>query len=143
MRLLALLLIGAVLIGALLADSATARPSARTRTAVENILTHAVLERGAFLACARLDTNKQTASLLIQGWQADLEEAASLMRALKYSDDDIRPVVARFDIEKAAPIFANLAALGAYCSVLGDWRTRWMQLNIMLPQTEIRKLLKP
>jgi hypothetical protein len=143
MRLVALRLIGAMLVGALLANGATARPNSRTRAAVEDILTRAVLERGAFLACARLDTNRQTANTLVQGWQADLEEATALMRVLTYSDDDIRAVTERFNVEKAAPNFANLASLGAYCSVVGDWRTRWMRLKIILPQAEIRKLLKP
>jgi hypothetical protein len=49
----------------------------------------------------------------------------------------------RYDIEKAAPKFSDLAALGAYCSVLGDWRARWAQLRIVLPQTELRRALKP
>ena len=80
----------------------------RTRAAVEDILTRAVLERGAFLACARLDTNRRTANTLVQGWQADLEEAIALMRVLTYSDDDIRAVTERFNVEKAAPNFANL-----------------------------------
>jgi hypothetical protein len=143
MRLAALRLIGAMLAVALLAGAATARPDPRKHGIVEQILTRAVLERGAFLACARLDTSKQTANLLVRGWQADLEDASSLMRALGYTDDDIRAAADRFDIEKAAPHFANLASLGAYCNVLGDWRTRLMRLDIILPQAELRKLLKP
>jgi hypothetical protein len=143
MRLIALHVIGAMLAGALLAGAATAQPDPRNHRIVEQILTRAVLERGAFLACARLDTNKQTARLLVQGWQADFADASTLMRALGYTDDDIRAAADRFDVEKAAPHFADLVSLGAYCNVLGDWRARWMRLDIVLPQTELRKLLKP
>jgi hypothetical protein len=143
MELVALRLVGAMLAIALLTGAATAQRDHRKHRAVEQILTRAALERGAFLACARLDTSKQTANLLVRGWQADFEDASSLMRALGYTDDDIRAAADRFDIEKAAPHFADLASLGAYCEVLGDWRARLMRLDIILPQTELRKLLKP
>ena len=49
-------------------------------------MTRAVLERGAFLGMRALDTNRQTANTLVQGWQADLEEATALMRVLTYSE---------------------------------------------------------
>ena len=143
MRLVAPRLIGVMLSGALLAGTAAAQPSSSNRATVEKVLTGAVLERGAFLACARLDTTRQSADLLVRGWQADLEDATSIMRAVGYTDDDIRAVTERFDIEKAAPKFADIASLGAYCSVLGDWRTRWARLILILPQLELRKLLKP
>jgi len=143
MRLIALRLVGATLAVALLAGAVTARPDPKKHRIVEQILTRAVLERGAFLACARLDSNNRTARQLEQGWQADFDDASTLLRALGYSDDDIRVAADRFDVEKAAPHFADLASLGAYCNVLGDWRARWMRLDIVLPQAELRKLLKP
>jgi hypothetical protein len=114
-----------------------------TRSLVEQILTRAVLERGAFLACARLDTSKQTADLLVRGWQLDLSEAGTILRAVGYSDDEMQALEQRFDVEKASPKFADLAALGAYCGVLGDWRTRWARLQILIPKIELRRALKP
>jgi hypothetical protein len=143
MWLIALRHVGAMLAEALLADAERARPDPGNHRIVEQILTRAVLERGAFLACARLDSNNRTARQLVQGWQADFDDASTLLKALGYSDDDVRVAADRFDIEKAAPHFADLVSLGAYCNVLGDWRARWMRLDIILPQTELRKLLKP
>jgi hypothetical protein len=113
------------------------------RAAVEEILTRAVLERGAFLTCAHLDTNRQTAELLIKGWRLDLADSLTILRAVGYSDDDLRAIADRFDIEKAAPKFADLASLGAYCDVVGDWRRRWTRLLIAVPQQELRRLFKP
>jgi hypothetical protein len=113
------------------------------RQAVEAILTRAVLERGAFLACAALDPSKKTAELLVRGWRNDLSDATTVLRAVGYSDDDIRALTDRLDIEKARPKFTDIMALGAYCDVLGDWRTRWARLIILMPQTELRRLFKP
>jgi hypothetical protein len=142
MRAVALRLAGILLAAILLTGTAQAQPD-KQRAQVEQILTHAVLERGAFLACSRLDTSKQTAQTLIKGWQLDLADAATLLRLMGYSDDEIRALSERYDIEKAAPKFADLASLGDYCKVLGDWRTRWARLQIILPQAELRRLMKP
>ena len=135
-------LIPAIIAGILLAGAAAAQ-SENKRALVEDILLRAVLERGAFLACSRLDQSKQTAEQLVQGWQLDLADATALLRLMGYSDDEVRALTERFDIEKAAPKFADLASLGAYCEVLGDWRGRWARLDITLPQRELRRLLKP
>jgi hypothetical protein len=142
MRLLVSPLILAIVVGALLAGAAAAQ-SENKRALVEDILLRAVLERGAFLACSRLDQSKQTAEQLVQGWQLDLTDSTALLRLMGYSDDEVRALTERFDIEKAAPKFADLDSLGAYCEVLGDWRGRWTRLDIMLPQKELRRLLKP
>ena len=142
MRLHASRLILAILAGVLFAGAAAAQSESR-RELIEGILLHAVLERGAFLACARLDQSKRTAEQLVEGWQLDLADSTALLRLMGYSDDEIRALTDRFDIEKAAPKFADLASLGAYCEVLGDWRGRWMRLDIMLPQRELRRVLKP
>lgn len=135
-------LIPAIIAGILLAGAAAAQ-SENKRALVEDILLRAVLERGAFLACSRLDQSKQTAEQLVQGWQLDLADATALLRLMGYSDDEVRALTERFDIEKAAPKFADLASLGAYCEVLGDWRARWARLDITLPQRDLRRLLKP
>jgi hypothetical protein len=131
-----------LLCGAMFVDAACAQDNLQRR-AVEEILTRAVLERGAFLACAHLDTNRQTAELLVKGWRLDLADSLTLLRGVGYSADDLRAMNERFDIEKAAPKFADLASLGAYCDVVGDWRTRWARLLITLPQQEIRHLFRP
>jgi hypothetical protein len=120
-----------------------AAQSESKRELIELILTRAVLERGAFLACSRLDQSKRTAEQLVEGWQLDLADSTALLRIMGYSDDEIRTLTDRFDIEKAAPKFANLASLGAYCEVLGDWRGRWARLQIMMPQAELRRLVRP
>ena len=144
MRRLVLRLIVAMLGVPLPAGAATAQPDKSNQSGiVEAILTRAVIERGAFLACARLDQSRETADMLVRGWKLDLADSTSLLRSFGYPDADIRALTDRFDIEKAAPKFADLAALGAYCGVLGDWRTRWAQLLIALPQTELRRALKP
>jgi hypothetical protein len=142
MRAIVLRLIATALGGTLLAGPVAAQSDEQRRRA-EQILIRAVLERGAFLACARLDQNNQTADTLIRGWQADISDSATLLRIMGYSDDEVRALADRFDVEKAAPKFADLTSLGAYCEVLGDWRTRWTRLQIVLPQTELRRLLKP
>jgi hypothetical protein len=142
MRLDASRLVLSVVAGVLLAGAAAAQSEGR-RELVENVLLHAVLERGAFLACARLDQSKQTAEQLVQGWQVDLVDSAALLRLIGYSEDEVLALTDRFDIEKAAPKFADLASLGAYCEILGDWRGRWARLQIMMPQAELRRLLRP
>ena len=134
-------LVAAALAGGL-ACSAAAQSNGK-RALAEQTLMRAVLERGAFLACARLDTGKQTAEMLIRGWQIDLTDSETALRVIGYSDDEIAALRSRFDIEKAAPKFADLASLGAYCSVLGDWRTRWQRLLVILPQIELRRLVNP
>jgi hypothetical protein len=133
-------------VAAVLLCMAMAGPAAAQnlkRQAVEAILTRAVIERGAFLACAALDPSKKTAELLVRGWRNDLSDATTVLRAVGYSDDDIRALTDRLDIEKARPKFADIMALGAYCEVLGDWRTRWARLIILMPQTELHRLFKP
>jgi hypothetical protein len=135
-------LILGIVAGALLAGAAAAQSESK-RELVENILLRAVLERGAFLACSRFDQSKRTAEQLVEGWQLDLADSTALLRLMGYSDDEIRTLTDRFDIEKAAPKFADLASLGAYCEVLGDWRARWARLDIILPRKELRRLLKP
>jgi hypothetical protein len=142
MRLDASRLVLSVVAVVLLAGAAAAQSESR-RELVENVLLRAVLERGAFLACARLDQSKQTAEQLVQGWQVDLVDSAALLRLIGYSEDEVRALTDRFDIEKAAPKFADLASLGAYCEILGDWRGRWARLQIMMPQAELRRLLRP
>jgi hypothetical protein len=141
MQLLVVLLIAATLCGPLLTSAAVAQPEDK-RELVELILLRAVLERGAFLACSRLDQSKRTAEQLVEGWRLDLADSSTLLRAMGYSDDEIRTLTDRFDIEKAAPKFADLESLGAYCELLGDWRGRWARLQILLPQAELRRLLK-
>lgn len=126
----------------LLAVAATAQ-SDSTRETVEQVLTRAVLERGAFLACARLDQSRQTADMLVRSWQLDLADAATILRAVGYTNAEIRALMERYDVEKASPRFADLHALAAYCSVLGDWRTRWTQLLIFIPKDELRRVLRP
>jgi hypothetical protein len=144
MRLLVSRGIVAMLGAVLLAGAAVAQPSGNSQAdVVEQILTRSVLERGAFLACARLDQSRETADTLVRDWQRDLADATSLLRSFGYPDADIRALTERYDIEKAAPKFSDLAALGAYCGVLGDWRARWVRLLIMLPQDELRRVLKP
>jgi hypothetical protein len=130
-------------VGTTFLAASAASQTDKQRDQVEQILTRAVLERGAFLACARLDTNRQTAELLVKGWQLDLADAGTILRAIGFTDDDVRALRERYDIEKAAPKFADLASLGAYCDVLGDWRSRWARLTIILPQVELRRLVKP
>ena len=142
MRLDASRLILAMLVGTLLAGTAAAQSNDQ-RDLVDEILTRAVIERGAFLACARLDQNRQTADLLVRGWQHDLADAGTVLRAVGYTDVEIRALTERYDIEKAAPKFADLAALGAYCGVVGDWRTRWARLLIAIPKIELRRVLNP
>jgi hypothetical protein len=142
MRGLVVRVIAAVLGGVCLAGSAAAQPDSKRET-IDEILTRAVIERGALLACARLDQSRQTADLLVRSWHLDLSESAGVLRAAGYSDDDIRAMTERYDIEKAAPQFVDLPALAAYCGVLGDWRSRWARLLILLPQVELRRALKP
>jgi hypothetical protein len=142
MRPFVLRLLVAALSGLML-TGASAAPSDSKRAVVDEILTRAVIERGAMLACSHIDTTKETADLLIQGWRVDLEESTGVLRAAGYSDDEVRALTDRFDIEKAAPKFTDIKELGAYCNVLGDWRTRWARLSMTLPQVELRRLLKP
>jgi hypothetical protein len=132
-----------ILLGGALQDGGALAQANLQHRAVEEILTRAVLERGAFLACSHLDTNRQTAELLIKGWHLDLTDSLTILGAVGYSDSELRALRDRFDIEKAAPKFADLTSLGAYCDVVGDWRTRWTRLLITLPQHELRRLFKP
>jgi hypothetical protein len=143
MRFLLWRLMVATLGGTLLAGAAAAQSSRNHRDLVDEILTRAVLERGAFLACARLDQSRETAQTLVRGWEVDLADAGTALRALGYTDADIRGLIERYNIEKAAPKFADLAALADYCMVLGDWRERWTRLRISIPKVELRRVLRP
>jgi hypothetical protein len=133
-----------VLAGSLFAGAASAQaPSDSQRAIVDRVLMHAVLERGSFLACARLDSTPDTRDTLVQGWKLDIQDAGTILRAIGFTDAEVNALEDRYDIEKAAPQFADLKALAAYCSVIGDWKTRWARLQILLPQAELRRQLRP
>jgi hypothetical protein len=110
---------------------------------VEAILSEALLERGAFAACAEIAPDKQEAvEHVTASWRADLQDTADLLRGSGYDDGYVDALVARSDLSKATPRFADPAQLTAYCGTLGDWQERLADFKNIVPQESIGRLLK-
>ncbi len=132
---------GAVLLGALtFANHAAAEPI-RAERAINSVMTRALLERAAFLACARLTKDEQAQALLVRGWKLDVDDAAKFLKQSGYPENFIDALAARMNLEKAVPKFAKTSELKDYCAQLGDWKERYQLLIISLPQLELSRIL--
>ena len=109
---------------------------------IEAILSQSFLEQAAFRTCAVAGNDAQTAGFVTRGWQLDLGEVADILLKAGYPDNYVRSLKARLDIDKAAPKFADAAALTAYCAALGDWQRRRAMLLYSVPQIRINQALK-
>jgi hypothetical protein len=125
---------------ALITSIAHAEP--RARDAVEGVLTRLTLERAAFRACALHEGDKEAAGALTRAWRLDLTESWDVLRKAGYSEDDVRAYIDRFDLDRATPAFATADAFATFCATVGDWRKRFALMLGVLPQIELRKLLK-
>jgi len=113
------------------------------RDAIDAALTRALLERAAFRACATYENNSEAEAVLVRGWKLDLADTATELRRAGYPDGDARALIEQLDIDKATPKFASREALGAFCATLGDWKKRFALLLGLVPQLEVRRVLKP
>ena len=111
--------------------------------AVEAILSEALVERGAFAACARIAPNKaQPVEQVATSWQLDLNDTAKLLRRSGYDAGYVEALVVRSDLDTATPRFSAPAQLAAYCGTLGDWQERLADFKNIVPQESIDRLLK-
>jgi hypothetical protein len=113
--------------------------SAENRSMVESIMVRALLERGAFLVCAQKDNDKEAIDGLTRGWNADLADTAKLLRESGYPEDYVAKLAGRFSLETATPKVSDPAALTKFCAMLGDWKTRYLQLLALFPSIEIKR----
>ncbi|WP_045834800.1 hypothetical protein [Hyphomicrobium sp. 99] len=111
------------------------------RDYIDSLLTRALLERGAMIACAGIENDAKLIEVLITSWHKDAAGSAKLLREVGYPDDYIEALMARLDIEKATPKFPDRTALITYCNALGDWKLRWEMYMIAAPQFEIKRAL--
>ena len=109
---------------------------------IDAILSQSLLEQAAFRTCAVAANDAETAGFITKGWQLDLGEIADILLKAGYPDNYVRALKARLDIDKAAPKFADPAALTAYCAALGDWQRRRAMLLYSVPQLRINQALK-
>ncbi len=107
------------------ADSAR---SAVSHSRVEAVLSHAVRERAAFLACANRDGDTASADILASDWKRDFETLATLLRANGYSEDDLAALAVRFDLSKVGP-----GAAARACTLLGNWKQHWQRYGLTKP----------
>jgi hypothetical protein len=108
----------------------------------DGIIARSLLERGAFVACAGNEGDKQNVETITRAWKLDLEDSAKVLREAGYADDYIRALGERFSLDKVTPKFDDQAKAALYCAMLGDWRDRMFRLNYMLPQMELSRRLK-
>ena len=116
--------------------------SAENRDLSDGILSRAALERGAFLACAGRDGDKQMIEMLTRSWRMDLRDSAKILTQAGYNGDYVRTLDERFSLDKTMPKFADPAAAARYCAMLGDWRNRLYRLIYIVPQLELSRSLK-
>jgi hypothetical protein len=113
------------------------------RGIAEDVLVRAALERGAFAACAALGPEPAEAVTHLRTfWVRDVADAATLLRGAGLSDAAVGALANRFDLDKVTPRFAEPQALQAFCSVVGDWQTRYEQFRYIVPQHEMKRLLE-
>jgi hypothetical protein len=111
------------------ADSAQ---SAMNRRTIEVVLLHAVRERAAFLFCANRDGDTGSAHTLVSGWNRDLENFVTVLRANSYPESELAALADRFDLDKAEP---DAAARG--CTLLGNWKQHWQRYGLTDPSTAL------
>lgn len=126
---------------AALQTSGFAEPLA-AKNPIDAVLSRALLERGAMIACAALDDDADTLKFLKISWERDIASVKEVLQKSGFDDSAIHTLVDHLDIEKATPRFADRAALSAYCSTLGDWKLRWELFMVSVPQFEIRRVLE-
>jgi hypothetical protein len=119
---------------------AGATHAAEYRSMVEAVVSRAVLERGAMLACARKDKDRETTEALERGWKADIDDTSKLLRELGYAADYVDTFAGRFNIETATPRFTDDAAAQKFCAMLGDWRRHYFAFFFLAPHLEIKRL---
>ncbi len=108
---------------------------------IDAVLSRALLERGAMIACAAVDEDVDTIKFLKISWERDIAAVKEDLQKAGYDDGAIHTLVDHLDIDKATPRFADRAALTAYCSTLGDWKLRWQLFMVSMPQFELRRVL--
>ena len=109
------------------------------RSLVEAVMSRAVLERGAFLACARHDNDADAIGALTRGWKADIADTVALLRQSGYAQDYIGTIAARFDLDTAVPTFADRSATAKFCAMLGDWKQRYALFFFAAPSVELKR----
>ena len=129
-------------VSVLLYFAAASAQAVERRDLVEAILSRALLERGAMLACAQKDNLKEDTDVLTLGWKKDLADAEKLLRELRYAEDYIRTLGTRFALDIGIPQFSDQAALARFCTMLGDWKKRYFQLMFTLPDVELKRALR-
>lgn len=113
-----------------------------TKNPIDAVLSRALLERGAMIACAGLDDDTETIKFLKVSWERDIAAVKEVLQKEGYEEKDILTLIEPLDLEKATPRFADRAALTAYCSTLGDWKLRWEIFMTSMPQLELRRVLE-
>ncbi|RUP08458.1 hypothetical protein [Hyphomicrobium sp.] len=111
------------------------------KSPIDAVLSRALLERGAMIACAAVDDDADTIKFLKISWERDIAAVKEDLQKAGYDDSAIHMLVDHLDIDKATPRFADRAALTAYCSTLGDWKMRWQLFLVSVPQFELRRVL--
>jgi hypothetical protein len=137
----AFLAAAAAIIGAMASQAPAFAEPKVGRNYIDGLLTRALVERGAMIACAGIENDAKTIELLTKSWQADAAGSAKLLREAGYPDDYVEALTARLDFEKATPRFPDRTALVAYCETLGDWNLRWQMFMMAAPQFEIKRAL--
>jgi hypothetical protein len=128
-------------IAALLPAFADAAP-VESRMMVDSVMARAALERGAFLGCARSADDKESIEALTLGWNADLSDAAKLLRESGFDESYVGALATRFSLETAMPSFASVAAATKFCAMLGDWKQHYFSLLFSAPALELKQRLR-
>jgi len=129
-------------VSVLLYLAATSAQAVERRELVEAILSRALLERGAMLACAQMGNAKEETDVLSLGWKKDLADAEKLLRELGYAENYVRTLSNRFALDIGTPKFSDRVALTRFCTMLGDWKTRYFHLMLTLPDMELKRALR-
>jgi hypothetical protein len=112
------------------------------RLLVDSVVARAALERGAFLSCARRANDKESIEALMLGWRADLQDTAALLREAGFDQAYLGALAARFNLDVAAPTFADATAAAKFCHMLGDWKQHYFRLLFSAPALELKRRLQ-
>ena len=126
-----------------LAFAATAAAQqTENRRSVEAVLSRTLLERGAMVACAQNNKDKDAVDLLSSNWKKDIADTEKLLRESGYAEDYVRTLGGRYTLDTGVPKFSDIAAATKFCAMLGDWKTRYFQFHFLIPDIEIKRVLR-
>ena len=109
---------------------------------LEAVLSRSLLERGAMLACAQKDNDKEAVDLLTLGWKKDVADTEKLLRESGYAEDFVRTLGGRYALDRAVPKFSDHATLTQFCAMFGNWKVRYFQFFFIVPDLEIKRALR-